>query len=69
MIDLMELVIEEKEFRAMQEGYIKAKKEHIEGEITRLITKLNFTDQQIVEFAEVSPKLVRRIRKKHTPQN
>ena len=62
MITFEELLIED----AQMDGYIKGKKEAkleaIENEVFRLITKLGFSDQQIADYADLSLKLIKKIR-------
>ena len=58
MITFEELLIEE----AQRDGYVKGKKEAKENEIFRLITRLSFSNTQIVEYAEVPLKYVKKIR-------
>lgn len=60
MTGLKQLVLEETKLRGMEEGYLRAQ----EDIALRLLSELHLTDEQIIKFTDVTPKLVTRLRKK-----
>jgi len=64
MMTMQDAIYEYGEATGFYEGKKEGKKEGKENEVYGLITKLGFSDQQIVEYANVSVTFIKKIRAK-----